>query len=258
MTVPALTLGCPRCGAPAFPDAVRCDHCGTPLALVACPACFARLFRGTRYCSHCGAEATRAELPSQRAPRACPRCREPLTAVAVGSATLDECTRCGGVWADVEAFERILKDGEAQAAVLGAPADAPPADAPPAGAAGAPQSYVPCPLCARLMNRLNFARCSGVLVDVCKNHGTWFDRDELRRIVDFVRAGGLARARAKEKEDLEEQRRRLREQELSTRRAESSAFSASPASGVFGPVDAIDTLDAVRSAGRALWHWLRD
>jgi Zn-finger nucleic acid-binding protein len=250
---PALTLGCPRCGAPAFPEAVRCDHCGTPLALVACPACFARLFRGTRYCSHCGAEAARAEPVSARAARACPRCRQPLAPAAVGAATLDECARCGGVWADVEAFERILKDGEAQSVVLGAAADAPAAALP-----AAPQPYVPCPACGRLMNRLNFARCSGVLVDACKGHGTWFDRDELRGIVAFVRAGGLSRARQKEKDDLDEQRRRLREQELVTRQATSGSLSASSSSGTFDAVGVIDAADAVASAGRALWRWLRD
>ena len=48
-------------------------------------------------------------------------------------------------------------------------------------------------------NRINFAKCSGVIVDVCKGHGTWFDRDELTRIVEFIRGGGLDAARAKER-----------------------------------------------------------
>ena len=59
------------------------------------------------------------------------------------------------------------------------------------------------------MNRVNFARCSGVVVDVCKAHGTWFDRDELRRIVEFIRAGGLEQARAFELDQLERERRAL-------------------------------------------------
>ena len=41
--------------------------------------------------------------------------------------------------------------------------------------------YIPCPICHELMNRVNFANFSGVIVDVCREHGTWFDRDELRR-----------------------------------------------------------------------------
>jgi Zn-finger nucleic acid-binding protein len=59
------------------------------------------------------------------------------------------------------------------------------------------------------MNRINFARCSGVIVDVCKGHGTWFDRDELSRIVAFIRGGGLAAARDREKAEIQEARRQL-------------------------------------------------
>jgi Zn-finger nucleic acid-binding protein len=59
------------------------------------------------------------------------------------------------------------------------------------------------------MNRVNFAHCSHVVVDVCAAHGTWFDRDELRRIVEFIRGGGLEEARAREMEQLDERRRQL-------------------------------------------------
>ncbi len=60
------------------------------------------------------------------------------------------------------------------------------------------------------MNRVNFAHCSHVVVDVCIQHGTWFDRDELRRIVEFIRAGGLDQARAREVARLEQERRELK------------------------------------------------
>ena len=42
------------------------------------------------------------------------------------------------------------------------------------------------------MNRRNFGRTSGVIVDCCGAHGTWFDADELERVGKFVAAGGLA------------------------------------------------------------------
>ena len=60
------------------------------------------------------------------------------------------------------------------------------------------------------MNRINFARCSGVIVDVCKGHGTWFDRDELRAIVEFVRGGGLELSREREKSEIKYEREQLR------------------------------------------------
>jgi Zn-finger nucleic acid-binding protein len=68
------------------------------------------------------------------------------------------------------------------------------------------------------MNRINFARCSGVIVDVCKGHGTWFDKQELTRIVEFIREGGLEASRQKERAQIEEERRQLRNDQLATTR----------------------------------------
>jgi Zn-finger nucleic acid-binding protein len=43
------------------------------------------------------------------------------------------------------------------------------------------------------MNRSNFARVSGVVIDVCRPHGAWLDRGELASIRRFLRAGGVRR-----------------------------------------------------------------
>ena len=57
------------------------------------------------------------------------------------------------------------------------------------------------------MNRVNYARRSGVVLDVCKAHGLWFDQDELRRVLAFIASGGLDRAREREIEELKEAKR---------------------------------------------------
>jgi Zn-finger nucleic acid-binding protein len=51
--------------------------------------------------------------------------------------------------------------------------------------------YARCPLCSQVMTRMNFGTRSGIVVDVCPGHGTWFDGGELDAALDFVRAGGL-------------------------------------------------------------------
>jgi Zn-finger nucleic acid-binding protein len=134
-----------------------------------------------------------------------------LESIAVGSARLSECARCDGLWVDVESFERIVNEREEQSAVLGAPSLLP------KQAAGASDKvrYVPCPVCGQLMNRVNFARCSGVVVDICKGHGTWFDRDELRQIVEFIKGGGLSVSREREKREVEAERQKLKQEQLS-------------------------------------------
>ena len=59
------------------------------------------------------------------------------------------------------------------------------------------------------MNRVNFGRLSGTIVDVCRGHGTFLDAGELHAIVTFIHGGGLERTRQQEVEALKEQQRRL-------------------------------------------------
>jgi hypothetical protein len=40
------------------------------------------------------------------------------------------------------------------------------------------------------MQRRNFRRSSGVIVDVCGRHGTWLDADELEQIAGYLLAHG--------------------------------------------------------------------
>jgi Zn-finger nucleic acid-binding protein len=212
VTETAGALRCPSCGAPAAPETTACAFCATPLALVACPSCFGMIFRGTRYCSHCGKQAARKDAPA-RPERSCPQCRAILHAVAVGSVVLDECRSCGGLWVDAESFRKICSEREEQAVLLGF-------EKPPGGDVGRPptqKAYRPCPECRRLMNRVNYAKVSGVVVDICKGHGVFFDRGELQRIVRFLQDGGMERARAREKDDLEDQRARLRQAKIDAR-----------------------------------------
>jgi Zn-finger nucleic acid-binding protein len=200
----AQTLNCPMCGAAASTDSTRCEHCGARLATVACPKCFGMMFVGAKFCSHCGAAADRTDL-SDDVVEPCPRCRVNTKAIVIGKTELRECPRCEGLWVDAEALQQICTDRERQAAVLGVATPMPASDA----ASTEKVSYLPCPVCRKLMNRVNFAHCSNVIVDVCRQHGTWFDRDELRRIVEFIQGGGLEKAREKEIARLEEQRRQL-------------------------------------------------
>lgn len=68
--------------------------------------------------------------------------------------------------------------------------------------------YLPCPLCHATMNRANFGKVSGVIVDVCRKHGTWFDAGELTRIVAFVAGGGLEKSRQRESAERRAEERR--------------------------------------------------
>jgi Zn-finger nucleic acid-binding protein len=171
------------------------------------------MFIGSKHCQRCGAAAA---IPKDTgwAQRDCPRCRIQMSSLTIGSTAVRECEQCLGLWLDVASFEKLCADREQQSVVLGTASRAPTS----AVRETNKVNYVPCPECLQLMNRINFARCSGVIVDVCKGHGTWFDRDELSRIVEFIRGGGLEASRAREKEEIKEERRRLWEEQATNDR----------------------------------------
>ena len=58
--------------------------------------------------------------------------------------------------------------------------------------------YVRCPTCSEMMNRRQFADGSGIVLDVCRLHGTWLDAGELRAVVEFVEKGGYEEERRRE------------------------------------------------------------
>ncbi len=132
----------------------------------------------------------------------CPRCHVPLKNIGFAHTLAEECPRCRGLWMRAADFDRICSDAEAQTAA--------------SGWANIPtqpikdEEYYPaCPACANRMSRQNFAGRSGVMINVCRAHGVWLDGDELRQIIEFIRAGGMSRARELERERLEASRRRL-------------------------------------------------
>jgi Zn-finger nucleic acid-binding protein len=199
-------LNCPNCGGAVSSDRTQCEFCKSRLKTVACASCLGLMFLGSKFCDHCGREAKNVEVFVDERVGDCPRCKRPLESLRIQATPVRECMGCGGFWTSAQTFESICADKEEQSAVLTfittQTFDS---------RATAPINYVPCPDCKQLMNRSNFARSSGVIIDLCKEHGVWFDADELPKIIDFIDKGGLTRAREKQKMAIEEQRAKLRD-----------------------------------------------
>jgi Zn-finger nucleic acid-binding protein len=202
------SLQCPNCGAPVAADSIRCSYCRSVLTTLACPACFAAVFKGVRFCPACGAAVER-QKPISGKKLSCPRCEARLSAAEIGGTPVHACDRCGGIWLDSETFQLLCQDREKQEQILGFAGPDLRLDLQPAEPTA--RMYIPCPECGGLMQRKNFAGCSGVIVDWCKPHGFWFDRQELTEIVLFIKAGGLQKARQQEIDRLQSEQRRLRD-----------------------------------------------
>ena len=66
--------------------------------------------------------------------------------------------------------------------------------------------YLKCPMCEERMSHINFGGKSGVIVDRCGAHGVWLQGGELRRLMEWWRAGGKHLHQQNEVEKLERNR----------------------------------------------------
>lgn len=190
---------CGACGGAASPAERLCGHCGALLANRRCLTCFALSPSDAARCTRCGALLPREETAAPAA-ASCPDCKVPLVARSSGAIGFSECPRCAGLFLRKGAFDEVARSADARAvARLMEPGAVKPV--PGTGRF----HYRSCPVCRKLMNRTNFAVGSGVVIDVCKTDGVWFDAGELTSIVDFVERGGYAKAREREKEKLAEE-----------------------------------------------------
>jgi Zn-finger nucleic acid-binding protein len=213
---------CPVCGAPVAHAARRCDYCASALATVRCAGCFTLNPAEALHCSGCGRELGLEPLPSGATALECPACRRSFSTYGGHGGTLGECEACGGQFIEHALLEELLERREVHRPVTRARAR-------PENPLAKPVRYLKCPSCQDMMNRNNFGGTSGIVVDVCSRHGVWFEAGELPRVLAFVQAGGLERARAHKQAE-----RTARERE---RRIETATARLPPASGDPAPFD---------------------
>jgi Zn-finger nucleic acid-binding protein len=154
------------------------------MSLTTCSRCGKEFNSGMRDCPFCGhprpVEVTREQST-------CPRCTLPLESKPFRGQPVDVCPRCEGVWLDSGEFEILTSERDVFAD------DTLPRHfvrTPPQGET----AYLECVRCGRIMNRQNYRTISGVVIDVCPDHGVWLDRDELTELRTFVATGGLEKA----------------------------------------------------------------
>lgn len=167
----------------------KCEHCGKRINVKTktCPFCAGRI----------------KERVAQRT-AVCPRCEVRLNihVIPEDQEEYDICPRCGGLWLDRGEFHRATRKKNAYRSeekrgeyYRGALRD--------------PLKYIPCVRCGQRMNRKNFSRISGVIIDECRSHGVWLDSGELEKIRHFIADGGLERSQDREIEEVRDELRGL-------------------------------------------------
>jgi Zn-finger nucleic acid-binding protein len=216
--IDALVHRCGSCGAQVSGEAEGCDYCGSEivrdekrLSLI-CPECYGRNAEESRFCTACGVafRPQQVEIEGQELP--CPACSCLMPPRAIGGIGINECPQCNGIWAPEKRFDQLVAKA-CEAAQAGGPAQVVAKDARLAG--GNPYSrrvvYRNCPVCDGHMQRTNFQKRSGVILDRCHTHGTWLDADELEQVAGFILEGGMGQGGAQAyvmKTELDSIRRR--------------------------------------------------
>lgn len=200
---------CSNCKAPLKPGSLICEYCNNRNDVD---------LRGIHYYTTHDSDS----------PRICPRCTTKLKTIDLklqGKFLIERCETCFGLFFDPGELEALL-----QALVHDVnEIDHRGLDAINVGRASNqyPISYIKCPVCAELMNRVNFGAKSGVVVDRCKQHGVWLDGGELRQLLEWMKLGGQMLEQERQERLRRETEQREQEQRLKVKgyADEPSSFS---------------------------------
>ncbi len=228
-----LVVHCPSCGASVKRDSNTCEYCNSPLDFngkgktIPCPYCFTETPADGRYCISCATQIKdRVKDGLVIEERLCPRCDKPMKGRTVGDFSVIYCQPCQGYFIPHAVFEMIQERGERAFIPTDQIRNHP--------NEGLQQEirYVRCPVCRKIMNRTNFGRISGVIIDTCRGHGLWFDQGEIEKIMNFIARGGIAKSKELEMQKLrdDEKLAKIRNIQLSRPANESySTWDVAPA-----------------------------
>ncbi|MBW4056069.1 MAG: zf-TFIIB domain-containing protein [Proteobacteria bacterium] len=190
---------CTNCSAPLPPASILCAYCGSRNDID---------LNGINY-------YTTHEVEAERI---CPRCNIGLRTLDLnihGTFLIERCDDCFGLFFDPNELEALLEATVSNVFTINKSRLDANKPALRTGEQGA--FYIKCPVCGKIMNRVNFGTNSGVIVDRCKEHGVWLDGGELRHLFEWMKAGGKLLQQEREQE---QRRVEARELEQVKRRAQ--------------------------------------
>lgn len=188
---------CSACGALVGETESVCSYCRAAVIRrparygPVCPECYARNPEAARFCAACGVAFLPQPARAGSGGLPCPVCDgTTLVPRELAGIWIEECPSCLGLWTPGDVMDRLVDRIRERLDQLGVRGGDPVRRK--RRSVWQPEfTYRKCPECAARMQRRNFGRRSGVVVDWCGSHGTWLDASELEDIADFVVQGGL-------------------------------------------------------------------
>ncbi len=224
-------MGCSTCGAPLPPNTLTCPFCKSLNDI----------------------DLKGIALTGDRSPhpdRRCPRCEVHMVSIQISAGEkthIERCDECLGIFFDPSELECLLDASVSHVHRIDMDrlkllAESQDSDH------DHIVKYVKCPVCEELMNRRHYGPRSAVIVDTCKAHGVWLDGGELRKLLNWTKAGGeLYRTK---REDEEERTRKRRQGRLPPQGLSSVSWSDE-----YDDSPTFDMVDVGRAVGLLL-RWL--
>ncbi len=107
----------------------------------------------------------------------CVSCKATMIVLELDQVEVDYCLECGGTWLDSGELELLLENPDEVKKLLHHPALSGKAE----------RGDKKCPICQKGMNEIALGSGKPVHIDLCrKEHGLWFDRGELKEIIDIL------------------------------------------------------------------------
>lgn len=105
----------------------------------------------------------------------CPYCKVPMIVLELHQIEIDYCPGCGGIWLDAGELELLLEDPAKKDRLLSTVIENP----------DSKEKRIRCPVCQKKMRKAWAGTESKIEIDKCrKDHGLWFDRNELHHLVE--------------------------------------------------------------------------
>lgn len=196
-------VDCSSCGAPLPPNKIVCLYCGTRNMV--------------DLQSHNFSSAKDSDTV-----RNCPACNTEMETIDLAKAKkkeesffIEKCPSCQGLFFDNEELQHLLEKKTATVSYINNERLKEISTT----RITSEIVYRPCPVCNKLMNRVNFGARSGTIIDQCREHGLYLDGGELRQLLEWRKAGGhLVEKRSSELKRKEKEWKRSEASEASLKR----------------------------------------
>ena len=226
-----------------------------------CSSCSAPLPAYSSICEYCGTKndvdlqgISEFTVASEASVRRCPLCDRAMDTIELSKIenfSIERCPDCRGLFFDPDELNALLDKSVDNVYRFNLQKIHSMNQMVPESSLRS-RAYIRCPVCSELMNRVNFGKKSGVVIDQCA-HGIWLDSGELRKLLEWRKAGGQLYHEQimSERAELEQRKEKNEHEKWASAQV---LLNAPPRPRPHYNDDGIDLSPLLKSAAKLVWR----